>query len=325
MRKLLTVFAVLVALIIMVILGGFIYLNYMLPDVSPAPDLSIEGTPQQIERGAYLANHVAVCIDCHSQRDWTRFSGPIKKGTEGQGGEVFDEGMGLPGTFYAKNITPAAVGDWTDGELYRLITTGVTKDGEALFPIMPYKEYAQLDPRDVKAIIAYVRTLEPIEHETPESQANFPMNLIMNTIPSDTEPGVRPPQSDTVQYGRYLTQVAGCVYCHTPQEKGKPIKAMTLAGGFEFGMPGGGVVRSMNITPHKETGIGYWTAEVFIERFKSYQDAAELAKVGPNDFNTFMPWNMYAGMKESDLRAIFRYLETVEPVDHSVERFTAEK
>ena len=116
-------------------------LRLAFPRVGPAPSLAIEATPERVARGAYLANHVTVCIDCHSVRDWSRFSGPIVAGTEGRGGEVFDRRFRMPGTFYARNITPARLADWTDGELVRLVTTGLTKDDEPIFPVMPYRAY----------------------------------------------------------------------------------------------------------------------------------------------------------------------------------------
>jgi len=61
-----------------------------------------------IARGEYLANHVAPCMDCHSKRDFTKFSGPVIPGTEGMGGEVFDNKLmaDIPGVVYARNITP---------------------------------------------------------------------------------------------------------------------------------------------------------------------------------------------------------------------------
>lgn len=315
----------LVVLILVVALGGVgVYVNLALPNVSAAPDMEITKDDQAlIERGAYLANHVAVCIDCHSTRDWTKFSGPIVHGTEGKGGEVFDEKLGLPGTFYSKNITPYGLSSWNDGEVYRLITTGVTKEGEPIFPIMPYRGYNKMDPEDVMAIIAYLRTLPSIEHENPPSSANFPFNFIMRTIPKDPEPFILTEEMSIIEKGKYLLNIAGCGDCHTPQDKGAPIEGMTLAGGFEFKMPKGGTVRSANITPDKETGIGNWTSATFINRFKSYADTSYVPPtVGDNDFNTVMPWMMYADMKTEDLEAIFAYLQTIVPIENRVEKFT---
>ncbi|HNU89633.1 MAG TPA: hypothetical protein PKJ94_15140, partial [Ferruginibacter sp.] len=81
-----------------------------------------------IERGKYLAHHVALCMDCHSHRDFNQFSGPPIEGTEGIGGDEFNEKIGVPGVVYARNITPDTVngiGKWTDEELVRVITRGI--------------------------------------------------------------------------------------------------------------------------------------------------------------------------------------------------------
>src|SRR5690606_39977467 len=117
--------------------------------------------------------------------------------------------------FYSKNITPANLADWTDGEIYRAITTGVTKDNKALFPVMPYKHYAMMDPEDVKDVIAYLRSLPPIENEVPESKPNFPFNSILNTIPENAKPIKKPSPTNKVEYGRYLSYIARCPACHT--------------------------------------------------------------------------------------------------------------
>lgn len=323
MKKAITIVISVIGLVLVLAGAGIVYTLFALPKVQPAPELRVEKTSTAVERGEYLANHVVVCTDCHSTRDWTRFSGPIVRGTEGKGGERFDESLGFPGTFYSKNITPANLGTWTDGELYRLITTGVTKDGEPIFPVMPYISYGNMDPSDVKAIIAYVRTLHPIASTVPPSAPTFPMNIIMRTIPNDPEtPGTRPQASNRVEYGKYLATIAACGDCHTPQDKGKPIEGMYMAGGFTFTMSNGTAVRSANITPHKARGIGTWTEEQFIQRFAAYRDASSAHPVGKGEFNTVMPWLQYAGMTDDDLGAIYTYLMSVPANDHSVEKFT---
>ncbi|HPW86812.1 MAG TPA: cytochrome C, partial [Chitinophagales bacterium] len=101
-------------LIAIIIAAGLSYLKLGLPNVGAPEDIKITATPEMIARGKYLANHVAVCIDCHSTRDWSRFSGPPLSGTEGKGGDIFSRDFGFPGNFYAKNITPAGIGHWTD-------------------------------------------------------------------------------------------------------------------------------------------------------------------------------------------------------------------
>ncbi|MCF7796730.1 MAG: cytochrome c [Lentisphaeria bacterium] len=312
-----------VSVLIVVILGGLIYLNTAFPDVGPPPEITVEETPEQIARGAYLANHVSVCMDCHSERDWTKFAGPPKAGTWGKGGDVFDEKIGLPGVIYSRNITPVGLGDWTDGEIYHAITTGVRKNGEPLFPIMPYPAYGYMDPRDVKAIIAYLRTLEPLEGEYPDHELNFPLNLIVRTIPEPAQPMTRPDRSDVVAYGEYMMKIAGCTDCHTPVEKGTPIPGKFLAGGTEYHLPGIGIIRSSNLTPDKMTGLGNWTEEMFVEKFKSMAtEEAQNIPVEKGAFNTIMPWGMYGGMEESDLRAMYAYLRTIQPIPNQVIKYT---
>ena len=96
-----------------------------------------------------------------------------------------------------------------------------------------------------------------------------------------------------------------------------------MAGGFAFPLVSGGVVRSANITPNKETGIGNWTEEAFLARFKIYADTSyKPNSINKGDFNTIMPWMMYSTMKKTDLMAIFAYLMTVTPVYNKVEKFT---
>ena len=323
MKLILKIMGILAIVIIIGAVGFTIYLKSAFPKVDPPPDMKVEITPERVERGKYLANHVMVCIDCHSTRDWSKFAGPITPGTEGKGGEVFDESMGFPGTFISKNITPYGIGKWTDGEIFRAITTGVTKDGDPFFPVMPYPNYGKADKEDIISIIAYIRTLAPIKNDVPESSPKFPMSLILRTIPQNPEFTKRPDKSDTVAYGKYLVNAAACNECHTQSVKGKPIEGMEFAGGFEFNFPNGNVVRSANITPDMETGIGKWTRFQFLSKFKQYDNAeAHNTPVKPNDFNSVMPWMMYSGMTEEDLSAIYAYLRTLKPVSNKVEKFS---
>ncbi|MBC5773750.1 c-type cytochrome [Pontibacter sp. KCTC 32443] len=308
--------------ILAIVAAGVIYMQYAFPNVDAAPAITIKKTPEMVVRGEYLANHVAVCIDCHSSRDWSLFAGPLKPGTHGQGGDRFDQTMGFPGVFYAKNITPdkeTGIGSWTDGEIYRAITAGVNKDGDPIFPMMPYNAYSQMSEQDIYSIIAYLRTLKPIKNEVPKSDPDFPFNLILRTLPGAPNVKAEPVLNDQVSRGKYLVTVAACVDCHTPQESDEKMK---FAGGAEFNLPFG-TIRSANITPDKETGIGSWTEDAFVNRFKMHLDP-EVAnrKLEPTDFNSIMPWNMYAGMKEEDLKAIYQYLRTLEPQKNKVVKFT---
>lgn len=310
------------AVVILFAIGAGAYVKVALPNVGEAPDLVVEKTAERVERGKYIANHVSVCMDCHSSRDWTRYSAP-PNGNFGGGGEKFSRDMGFPGEFYAKNITPYALSKWTDGEVFRAMTTGVGKEGNALFPVMPYHAFGQLDQEDLYSVIAYLRTLEPVENEVPASKADFPVSLLINTMPSKAVLSIKPSEQDVVNYGKYLVIAASCVDCHSKKDKGATVEGSEFGGGMEFMMPQG-TVRSVNITPDKKTGLGLWSEETFVKRFKMYADSGYVPHaIGPKDMNTPMPWMMYAGMKESDLKAIFAYLQTLKSIEHAVVKFDA--
>lgn len=311
---------IITGIIILAIAAMAGYLKFMLPNVSAAPDLKAEAAADRIANGKYLANHVAVCMDCHSTRDWSRLTAPPIEGTLGKGGEYFGPEMGFPGKYYSKNLTPAYLGKWSDGEIFRAITSGVNKDGQALFPVMPYPYYSRLDENDVLDIIAYIRTLAPIENQVPESKSEFPLNFLINTMPHKPAFAPKPERKDSVAYGRYLVTMAACMDCHSPVSKGKVIAEKAFSGGREFELPGG-TLRSANLTPDPETGIGLWTAEVFVEKFKAFGNQAALPAVKAGEYNTLMPWSMYAGMDTSDLRSIFAYLQSLQPIQNRVTRY----
>ena len=213
-------------------IGIYLYLFVILPRDLPVPDLTIERTPARVARGEYLANAVYGCIYCHSERDWSLFGAPPKPGRIGAGGERFDESVGLSGMIVAPNITPYHLGDWSDGEIYRAIVNGLHKDGYAFFPIMPFDVYLHLDDEDVYSIIAYVRTLAPIESKTPPRKPSRMMQMIGNirALPADPWPLDR---NDPVQRGEKLAVIAGCRFCHTPaDERAQALPGMTLAGGL---------------------------------------------------------------------------------------------
>ena len=324
MKTFLKIVGGLIGVIILLIGGGLFYLTQMLPNVGDAPDLTVELTEERIEHGKFLANHVFVCMDCHSGKNFSRFGVSTDTTTLGRGGNLYGMEHGFPGDYYAKNLTPYHLGDWTDGEIFRAITTGVSKDGHALFPIMPYTNYRRVDKEDIYDVIAYLRTLESIENDVPASYSPPPMNIIINTMPQEAAFVTKPDISDRVAYGEYLVISASCADCHTPRDdKGVPLPGMDFAGGDSFEMAGG-TVYSANITPHEATGIGAWTEEMFIARFKRFQDPNDPINtytVSPGEFNTEMPWRFYSGMSEEQLSAIFAYLSTLTPVENTMTRF----
>lgn len=317
--KILKVLGLIAAIVLFVVLGAGLYINFSQPNVGDAPVLTLVADSNRIERGRYLANHVAVCIDCHSTRDWTVFSGPVIKGTEGRGGEAFTREAGFPGNIYATNLTPTTLASWTDGEIYRAIASGVSKDGHALFPLMGYQRFGKMSREDIESIILYLRTLQPIQHLVPKSELDFPVSLLNKLSPEAPAHQELPTKADTIKYGGYLVNAAGCVDCHSKQDKGKIVKGSAFGGGMEFRQRAG-VIRAPNITMDLSSGLGNWTSELFVAKFKAYADTNLLPKkLAPNELNSPMPWKMYSGMSEYDLKAIYSYLKSLKPIVNKVE------
>jgi mono/diheme cytochrome c family protein len=320
MKTLLKIAVGLVLLVVLVAACGYGYLMLAYPKAPPPTAFKIESTPERLARGQYLNDHVVGCTTCHTRRDWTKFSGPAMPDRLGAGGEPFN--LGPAGMLYSKNITPAAIGSWTDGELLRAVTQGVSKDGSPIFPLMPFPHFGAMDEEDVHAVLAYIRSLKAIENTPPPSKLSFPLNLIARTIPGPNTFTKRPAPEDKVAYGKYLTAAALCSDCHTPiDDRGTPLPGMDFAGGQEF-RETGHLVRAANITPDANTGIGSWTEAQFIDKFKGFETPtnATLAE-HERAQNTVMPITAYAGMTREDLSAIYAYLRTLKPVTNRVEKF----
>lgn len=290
------------------------YILHELPDVGTAPVISIERSPKRVERGKYLALNVMACMDCHSERQWNQYAAPIDTNHLGSGGEVFGHDQGIPGKFVAANLTSYHLGEWTDGEIYRAITTGVSKDGRALFPVMPYLAYGRLDKEDIYSVIAYLRTLPKIERQIPAPLADFPMNFIIHTIPRRAAPEAAPSRDSKIAYGSYLVLAADCRTCHTADH------GDDFSGGRPFKI-GSITTYSANISPDREFGIGSWTEDEFIARFKAYANIRDDHPVQDDEFQTIMPWSQFGKMKETDLAAIYAYLKSVKPVNKETARF----
>jgi mono/diheme cytochrome c family protein len=118
-----------------------------------------------VKRGAYLAT-IGHCMECHSA--WSRGVSDFTTGL-GRGGRPFPPRAGTPeGTppSIAANITShptAGIGAWTDAEIGSAITHGISRDGRTLKPPMAFGFYAGLRDGDLAAIIAYLRTVPPLQ------------------------------------------------------------------------------------------------------------------------------------------------------------------
>jgi mono/diheme cytochrome c family protein len=314
------------AAVIVVLLGAVLIYLVVRKPVQTSPRAGrVDMSPARVERGRYIFENLADCTGCHSQRDFSRFGGPVVPGGRGRG-FTFPPEFGLPGTIVASNITPdreTGIGTWSDGEKIRAIRDGVDKDGRALFPLMPYPAYRKMSDEDVESVVAYMNTLAPVRTQLPPTRIAFPVSLFIKGVPQPA--GGVPPANrpDRVKYGEYLATIGGCAACHTPFVRGRPDASKHLAGGRVFRL-GNATVVSSNITPDGESGIGNWSEQHFLDKFAEYKEYALKGPppAGAENF-TVMPWLGLSQASDDDLRAMYAYLRTQPAVRNAVEKHPA--
>lgn len=289
------------------------------PRVRPAAALTAAASPAALARGDYLVNHVLGCIPCHSPVDESLPGDVFVPGRRGAGRD-FGTGAGLPGRIRSHNLTAdpeTGLGRWSDGEVVRAIREGIGKDGRALFPQMPYKTFAAtLSDDDTLAVVAYLRTLPAIANDPGRSEVDFPLSLIMRTIPAPVVAPVLPlpADADPRRRGEWLLSAGLCHECHdTFDSKHRVIPGMALAGGFEFKRPNGPSVFASNLTSDPATGIG------------AYSDAdlrrALEEGIGKDGRVLYvMPWPYFKGLSDSDKQALIVALRATPPVSHLATR-----
>ena len=246
---------------------------------------------------------IAGCGNCHTPRDDDR---QLIASKELAGGRVF----ALPiGHVVMPNITPdkeTGIGGWTDDQIITVIREGKRPDGGMIGPVMPIGFYRDISDGDMRAIVAYLRSVPPVSQKAEKSTYKV-------TIPSSYGPpaGSVPdvPRTDRIVYGGYLAGPVGhCISCHTPMVQGRLDFSRTGSGGREFEAPGGGTILARNITPDLETGIGKW----------SDQDIKTAITTGvrPNGGLPVpvMGISWYAHISGDDLDAIVTYLRSLKPI-----------
>lgn len=284
----------------------------------------------QVEQGRYLTT-VAMCVFCHTpfKEPYITFENASEEELRRGGFDIYQTldtsrlfaggheiPLGPAGVVVTRNLTPdvdTGLGAWTDEEIKTAIRTGVSRDGHQLNPVMPYMFFNNMAESDLDAIVAYLRTLPPIENKI-EHQPDQHMMMEEFPSPPPRDEIVAPDPSETAARGRYLMEgVVLCTLCHTPVDEttGEPIMELYLAGGQPFEGPWG-IVYGGNLTPHEETGIGLWSDEDILRVVRE--------GVRPDGRRTvLMPWAFTSELTDQDLEAIIHYLRNdVPPVDREV-------
>ena len=264
-------------------------------------------------KGQYIFALAGGCA-CHTQ----------PKGTPNAGSRAFP----IPfGTVYSTNITQdkeTGLGGWSERQIHDAMVKGIGHNGETLIPAMPYEAYSGMAVEDLKALVAYLRTLKPVRKVNlrPPTHVRFFRPLVtpiwLKLFGSFYDSPARAPSSG-IERGRYLVDhVSLCGDCHTPRNMiGVPNRSLYLAGaGKKIGLLGNAVP---NITPDKETGIGDWKRE----------DIAELLISGTKPDSDNVQGLMeeviqgtpfgYKDMKKEDALAIADYLKSIPAIKNKIE------
>jgi mono/diheme cytochrome c family protein len=255
----------------------------------PAEHFTIATDSATIARGRHVARALAKCVDCHG---------------EDFGGQVMVDDPAF-GRLVPANITRGKGGrgaSLTDDDIVRAIRHGIGGDGRKLI-IMPSAEYNNFSAEDVTSIVAYVRSLPPVDRELPPIKLGPVLRMLLMTgqLPaSDAEtidhtkaPPVAPPPGVTAEYGRYLADVSGCRGCHGPGFSGGKIP-----GGDPSWPP------AANITP---TGLAQYDEAKFMTLLR------EGTRPAGTRVNEAMPYRYTREMTDDEIRAVWTYLQTVPP------------
>ena len=295
MRRILTCIGIVIAgLIGLVIVAGVVLYavgaSRLGQHYTVGETFTVPTSAEAVVRGQYLVTSTVGCFGCH--------------GPGGANGVVFFSGPPL-GTLAAPNLTAGKGGIgglMTDADWNRAIRHGIGHDGRLLV-IMPSADFSHLSDADLGAIVAYLKTLPPIDYQAPPRNLFFVADIglaagLFGKLPAEAidhtaAHAASVPAAETAEYGQYLATLATCSGCHGPNLDGKG---------------GGGGPSSVvppNLTPSGE--VGTWTKAQFINTIRT--------GVTPSghQLTDDMPWKTFKNMTDQDLGALYLYVHSLPP------------
>lgn len=272
------------------------------PGMLPHQNGSLAASPssKQIARGEYLSR-AGDCVACHTVPNGPMFAG--------------GRAMATPfGNLYVPNITPddnTGIGMWTADEFYRMMHTGISRDGKLLYPAMPFASYTQVTRGDSDAIFAYLMSNPPVKQKNREHELRFPFNnrdlLIGWRSLYFREGEFKPVSGQSLEWNRgaYLVKGLGhCAMCHTAVN--------ALGGSSDSKAFEGGMIPNQNwyapsLTSNKEAGLGDWDIE----------DISNLLQVGVSHRGTVygpmaeVVYDSLQYLSDDDAKAMAIYLKAL--------------
>jgi mono/diheme cytochrome c family protein len=282
-------------------------------ETAPPPPPDTTPDPKLVERGAYLAKATG-CVVCHTAL------GPTGPDLE----HAFAGGLEMPdpaGTWRTPNITQdhgTGIGGWTDNQIAEAIREGVRPDGRGLFAIMPFMSYATMTDPDVKALVAFLRTIKPIKNLVAP---NKDLKMMQGPPPNLSQLAAARTSSDAApddpKHGGYMATLMLCAHCHwTPDATMKPSPDKMFSGGFPFTLPmmGTGTLYAANITSDPETGIGKWTEDQIFKTIKTMTKPDGKMIQGPMLFLQ----SQWSQLDDKDLHAVAAFIKQLPAVKNKV-------
>jgi mono/diheme cytochrome c family protein len=238
-----------------------------------------------LARGEHIVTAISGCAECH---------------TANLGGQIFIDAAPI-GQVVASNLTSGAGGvgsRYSDEDFVRVIRHGIKPDGTTVMPMMPSSQLSYMSDEDLGAVIAYIRSVPPVDQELPPTELDFTGNIILGVLGADSLPArwidqtaTRPAQMElavTPEYGEYLSRIGGCRDCHGEN------------------LAGGRVDPESPFAPNLTRGgnLASWREEDFITLIRTGMSPER-------PISPAMPWQIYQNMTDEELQALWAYLQTL--------------
>lgn len=293
-----------VALIAAAVAAGLLWQNADASTDDVADNQTLTSQPpadadaEAVARGRYVAI-AGDCVACHTAPgSKTPFSGGYSISTPFGG-------------IFASNITPdteTGIGNWTERDFFRAVRHGRGKEGENLYPAMPYNAYVNVSDEDMHDLWLYMRSVKPVHNAVPETNLGFPYNIRLAMMGWNllffANHGFAADASKSAEWNRgaYLVQgLEHCASCHT---------AKNLLGGDKNAYLQGSNMaewHAPDITPNGYTGIGSWSEDQIAQYLKLGSNHVAVAS-GPMAEAVS---NSTQYLTDADLHAIAVYLKSV--------------
>lgn len=274
-----------------------------------------------VKRGEYLAR-AGDCVACHTSEGGQPFAGGLP--------------MATPiGKIYSTNITPDktyGIGDYTYDDFQKAVRHGVAKNGETLYPAMPYPSYAVVSDDDMHALYAYfMQGVKPVSQPNHATDIPWPLSMRWPLAiwrgmfaPAVKPAAAQPGEDPVLARGRYLVEGLGhCGACHTPRSITMQEKALNNSEGTDYLSGSSAPIdgwTAINLRGDDRDGLGRW----------STSDIAQFLRYGRNDQTavfggmTDVVQHSLQYLSDDDINAIARYLKSLSPRDSHQPVFKAD-